>query len=118
MILIKRIYDEPATSDGYRVLIDRLWPRGMSKERAALDAWLKNVAPSSELRKWFGHQPERFAEFKEKYQAELAHNDAVPELMQLAQAHKQLTLLYGAKDPIHNHAIVLKVYLEDKLATP
>ena len=117
MIQIKRIYDEPAASDGYRALVDRLWPRGISKERAALDAWLKNVAPSSELRTWFGHKPERFAEFKKKYQDELAHNDTVPELVQLAKAHQQLTLLYGAKDPIHNHAIVLKVFLEGKLAS-
>ena len=114
MTQIKRVYDEPAASDGFRVLVDRLWPRGVSKERVALDLWLKEVAPSPELREWFGHKPERFAEFTQKYNTELAKNPAVQELQQLAADNPRLTLLYGAKDPAVNHAVVLQHFLESK----
>ena len=114
MFQIKRIYDEPAADDGARVLVDRLWPRGVSKEQAALDMWLKDAAPSPDLRVWFDHQSERFAEFSEKYREELAGNPAVGELRALAAQHSVVTLLYAAKDPAVNHAIVLQEYLTAK----
>jgi len=110
---IKRIYDAPAASDGTRVLVDRLWPRGISKERAALDLWLKDVAPSSDLRTWFNHKPERFAEFSHRYIDELSRNPVAKELRdKLADNTRNLTLVYAAKDPAINHAIVLKAFIE------
>lgn len=109
---IKRIYDEPSTSDGYRVLVDRLWPRGVSKEKAALDEWLKQVGPTDNLRKWFGHDPERYSEFKKKYQKELDSNPAFSELKQMVAKHKNITLLYSAHDSAHNQATVLLDYLK------
>jgi uncharacterized protein YeaO (DUF488 family) len=109
---IKRIYDEPSKTDGKRVLVDRLWPRGVSKQRAALDLWLKDVAPSPGLREWFGHKPERFKEFGLKYDEELSKNPAVDELRKLIADNKQVTLLYAAKDPEVNHALVLQRFLE------
>ncbi|PWG66037.1 DUF488 domain-containing protein [Bifidobacterium callitrichidarum] len=113
-IVVKRIYDEPESGDGYRILVDRLWPRGVSKERAALDLWMKGIAPSPELRKWFGHEPTRFNEFAEQYRAELDANDeAVTALHDLAAAHATVTLLYAAKDPLVNHAVVLRDYMND-----
>lgn len=112
MLTIKRIYDEPSKDDGYRVLVDRLWPRGVSKEDAALDQWLKEVAPSSELREWFGHKPERFAEFSKRYKEELHNNPAAKELREIVQGHKQVTLLYGAHDTQHNQAQVLLDFLK------
>lgn len=104
---IKRIYDSPEPGDGYRVLIDRLWPRGVSKEKAMIDEWNKTIAPSAGLRKWFGHKPELFNEFKKRYKNEL--RSATEELKRLKSiARKQnLTLLYAAKDPEINHATVL-----------
>lgn len=113
MIQIKRIYEAPAQSDGTRVLVDRLWPRGISKEEAALDMWLKEIAPSDALRTWFGHKPERFAGFSKKYIAELSDNPAVATLQELVRTNPQLTLLYGAKDPDHNQAVVLQKFLKD-----
>jgi DNA-3-methyladenine glycosylase len=110
-ISIKRIYDDPSELDGYRVLVDRLWPRGVSKERAALDMWLKDVAPSSSLRTWFGHKPENFTEFKARYEVELENNPAVAQLKSEIKKHEVVTLLYGAHDPIVNHAQVLLEYL-------
>lgn len=115
MFQIKRIYDEPEAGDGTRVLVDRLWPRGVSKERAALDLWLKEIAPSAELRQWFGHKPERFAEFTARYIDELSHNPAAVTLEQLGRQTQRITLLYAAKDPIINHAAVLRQFLEKKL---
>lgn len=106
----KRVYDEAATSDGFRILVDRLWPRGLSKEKAHVDLWLKEVAPSSELRKWFGHEDEKYVEFKQRYEAELKANPATDELRAEIAAHKQVTLLYGAKNP-NNQAAVLLEYL-------
>lgn len=111
MIRLKRIYEPPALDDGYRILIDWLWPRGVSKEKAALDLWLKDIAPSSELRTWFGHEAERFEEFKARYETELADNSAVRQLKELVQQHKLVTLLYAAHDPQINHAVVLRDYL-------
>jgi len=111
MVRIKRIYDNPVSSDGYRVLVDRLWPRGVSKEKAKLDLWLKEVAPSQELREWFNHDPEKFKEFAVRYKAELDKNPAVDELKKILKDHKTATLLYGAKDPKFNQAAVLSDYL-------
>ncbi|WP_374533924.1 DUF488 domain-containing protein [Phenylobacterium sp.] len=105
-VKIKRIYEPPAQSDGQRILVDRLWPRGMAKAQACIDLWLKDVAPSADLRRWFGHKPERWAEFQKRYLAELAGNPALEELRRLARG-KPTTLLYGAKDEIHNQARVL-----------
>lgn len=110
-LYIKRIYDAPSANDGFRVLVDRVWPRGVSKEKAKLDLWLKEVAPSTELRQWFGHKPEKFSEFHKKYRAELDKNPATIELKQLTAKHKTTTLLYGAKDTKMNQAVVLKEYL-------
>jgi len=103
---IKRVYEDPATSDGVRVLVDRLWPRGLGKDSAHLDHWDKDVAPSPALRKWFGHEPERFSEFARRYREELKSNAALGELRKLG-AKRRVTLLYAAKDPEVNHAVVL-----------
>ncbi|MCH2450773.1 MAG: DUF488 domain-containing protein [Gracilimonas sp.] len=112
-IQIKRIYEDASEKDGYRVLVDRLWPRGVSKEAAQLDEWNKKISPSPELRKWFDHDPEKFEEFKKRYKTELAdREDVIDELFENADDHK-LTLLYAAKDETHNHAIVLKEFLNE-----
>ncbi|HEV8677222.1 MAG TPA: DUF488 family protein [Candidatus Paceibacterota bacterium] len=110
MIAIKRAYEKAEKSDGRRVLVDRLWPRGVSKAKARLDAWEKEVAPSTGLRVWFGHDPKRWAEFKKRYKAELRKRK--PELAALKKSGARLTLVYGAKDPLHNHALVLKEVLK------
>lgn len=112
MITLKRAYDDASASDGYRVLVDRLWPRGIKKEQLALDLWLKDVAPSTQLRQWFKHDPEKFDEFKNKYKHQLGANNAVDELKDLAKKHSKITLVYAAKDPTVNHAAILKDYLE------
>jgi len=111
---IKRIYEEPAPDDGTRILVDRLWPRGVKKERAALDGWWKVVAPSPELRKWFAHDPEKFEEFRVLYTAELDENPEAAKYREKINSMLKggnVTLLYGAKDPEHNHAIVLAEWL-------
>jgi uncharacterized protein YeaO (DUF488 family) len=109
-LAIKRAYDKPAPGDGKRILVDRLWPRGLSKKKAALDSWHKDIAPSPGLRKWFGHRPERFAEFKRRYRRELAENPALGE-MRAATRRGKTTLVYGARDPKINHAVVLAAVL-------
>ncbi|WP_284751937.1 DUF488 family protein [Arthrobacter sp. efr-133-R2A-120] len=111
VLVIKRIYDEAADYDGYRVLVDRLWPRGVSKERARLDLWLKEIAPSPPLRTEFAHMQERFEDFRRAYLAELEQNPAVEQVLELAAAEKRVTLLYGARDPEVNHARVLREFL-------
>lgn len=111
-IVIKRAYDEPAASDGYRVLVDRLWPRGVKKELLGLDEWCKDIAPSSDLRVWFSHDPAKFEEFSARYLTELGASDAPQQLMTRAKGHDTLTLVYAAKDPQVNHARVLEQYLE------
>ena len=108
----KRVYDDPADDDGCRVLVDRLWPRGVSKERAHLELWLKDVAPSAPLRQEFAHMQERFEDFRAAYEAELETNPAVQTLYQLAAEHGKVTLLFGARDPETNHARVLKEFLQ------
>ncbi|MEK4757383.1 DUF488 domain-containing protein [Macrococcoides caseolyticum] len=110
MYKLARIYDEDIPK-GKRVLVDRVWPRGISKEGAKLDEWLKDVAPSTDLRKWFNHDPDKFSDFKKKYKDELKDNNAVKELKDMKGT---IVLLYGAKDEKHNHAVVLKEYMEDK----
>jgi uncharacterized protein YeaO (DUF488 family) len=113
-IRVKRIYDPPQLEDGARVLVDRLWPRGARKEAAKLTLWLKDIAPTAELRRWFGHDPARFAEFSRRYRAELAaNNDAVSRMDDLMKAGP-VTLLYSAHDAEHNQAIVLADYLKDR----
>lgn len=111
---LERIYTKPADLNGYRILVDRLWPRGISKIRAALDNWEKSIAPSTELRKWFNHVPDRFPEFKTKYLAELEQNPSTKEFVNLVaeKLKKQnVILLYGAKDQKHNQSIIIYNYL-------
>lgn len=108
MYKLARIYDEDIPK-GKRVLVDRVWPRGISKEDAKLDEWLKGIAPSTDLRKWFDHDPDKFTDFKKKYKEELKDNDAVKKLKDMKGT---IVLLYGAKDEKYNHAVVLKEYLE------
>jgi uncharacterized protein YeaO (DUF488 family) len=112
-ISIKRAYEPPSDSDGRRVLVDRLWPRGISKAEARLDDWMKDVAPSDALRRWFGHQPERWGEFRRRYREELDGNPAVETLRKLA-AEGPLTLVYGARDEAHNDAVVLAERLRER----
>ncbi len=108
MFAIKRVYEAALPEDGYRVLVDRIWPRGVSKERAAIDRWMKEVTPSTELRTWFGHDPAKFAEFRERYLAELAANPGpLEELHSLGLTKDRVTLVHAAKDPTHNHVQVL-----------
>jgi uncharacterized protein YeaO (DUF488 family) len=114
-IQLKRAYEEPARGDGVRVLVDRLWPRGIKKEDLELDAWAKELAPSTELRKWFAHDPDKWPEFRKRYRAELSKapaKAAMRELLATTKRAKTLTLLYGAKDREHNEAVVLKSILE------
>ena len=107
-VLLKRAYEPPDPGDGTRVLIDRLWPRGVSKDQAALDLWLKEIAPSTELRKWFGHDPALWEEFQERYTAEVrSHPQALEQLRDLARQGR-LTLVYAAHDALHNDAVVLR----------
>jgi uncharacterized protein YeaO (DUF488 family) len=115
-LAVKRAYEPAAPDDGYRVLVDRLWPRGLNKETAALDLWIKELAPSTELRQWFGHEPSRWEGFRHRYASEL---DGTAEYWRplLARAARQrVTLVYGAHDDEHNNAVALKTYLETYLA--
>jgi uncharacterized protein YeaO (DUF488 family) len=110
-IAVKRVYEAPEKADGQRVLVDRIWPRGVSKKDAALTVWLKEIAPTDELRKWFGHEPERWPEFQKRYRAELdANGEAVAQLRALL-GKGTVTLLYGAHDEAHNNAVALAGYL-------
>ena len=111
MIKLKRVYERPSPEDGLRVLVDRLWPRGLTKERAAVDEWAKDVAPSTELRKWFGHDPAKWKQFQIRYRKELRGKDALQSLKQKCEK-QTVTLLYGARDEEHNEALVLKKVLE------
>lgn len=115
MIKIKRIYEDPENSDGYRVLVDHIWPRGVSKEKAKLDEWCKGVVPSSGLRKWFDHDPEKFLEFRGRFRKELDDSSAVKDLIQTIKTKKTVTLVYAAKDEKHNNAVVLQEYLKKRL---
>ncbi len=120
MVHIKRAYEPAAGSDGYRVLVDRLWPRGLRKEDARLDEWLRDLAPSDGLRKWFGHDPARFQEFRERYERELSTEAARAQLDALARraARETVTLVYSAHDEQHNNAVVAAREVEHRLRRP
>ena len=107
-IRLKRAYDPAEPEDGTRILVDRLWPRGLSRGEAKVDQWRKEVAPSAELRRWFGHDPAKWAEFRRRYKAELAHNPSLEELRALMRRERRVTLLFGARDVEHNNAVVLR----------
>jgi uncharacterized protein YeaO (DUF488 family) len=116
-VYLKRAYEPAGRGDGMRVLVDRLWPRGLSKQEARIDLWLKDVAPSNDLRKWFGHDPEKWQEFERRYFAELQkEREAVAQLKRLAQ-DKHVTLIYSARDEQHNQAVALKEFLEQESAS-
>ena len=117
MVRIKRVYDPPAPEDGHRVLVDRLWPRGLRKETAQLEAWMKELAPSDDLRRWFGHDPRRFAEFRRRYLEELRMEPALSQLAGLTQhaSHETVTLVFAAKDLLHNNAVVLADEIQRRL---
>ena len=112
---IKRVYEQAADEDGIRVLVDRLWPRGVSKERAALSGWLKDVAPSPDLRRWWHHDPDRFEDFARRYRTELDDNPALGDLLSIVREHDRTTLVYAAKDPAVNHALILRDYIRHAL---
>jgi uncharacterized protein YeaO (DUF488 family) len=113
-IRIKRAYEEPDGEDGTRILVDRLWPRGLTKEKAKVDLWLKDVAPSTELRKWFAHDPAKWAEFRSRYLEELKGNKEQLSLLRQEAAKGAVTLVYGAKDQQHNEAVILQRLLTAK----
>lgn len=115
MIRLKRVYDDPAKGDGLRILVERLWPRGVSKEKAAVDLWLKDVAPSTELRKWFGHDPEKWKEFRKRYRSELGEQGDLLVLLKHRTSEGPVTFVYAAHDERHNSAAVLKEFLEERL---
>lgn len=108
----KRAYEQPAKEDGKRILVDRLWPRGLTKAKAAIDLWLKDIAPSTELRKWFGHDPAKWNEFQKRYHQELKKNDKQVSILNEQLKTGPVTLVYGAKDQEHNEALVLKEWLD------
>jgi len=116
-IWLRRAYDAPTRNDGYRVLVDRLWPRGIRRADAQLDEWCRDLAPSNELRHWFGHDPRRWDEFQRRYRVELTeHRDDVDRLAERADEHR-VTLVYGARDPKHNNAVVLRDVIEERRAS-
>ena len=112
---IKRVYEQAADEDGVRILVDRLWPRGVSKERAALSGWLKDVAPGPDLRRWWHHDPDRFEDFARRYRTELDDNPALEDLLSIVREHDRTTLVYAAKDPAVNHALILRDYIRQAL---
>ena len=114
MLKVKRVYDSASDEDGFRILVDRLWPRGISKERARLDLWLKDIAPSDELRKWFGHEEEKWGEFKTRYYKELGSKEDLVALILDKIASGDITLLFGAKDKEFNNAVALKEYIQTR----
>jgi len=112
MLRIKRVYEERSDADGRRILVDRIWPRGISKERAGIDLWMKDIAPSDELRRWFGHDPERWDEFRTRYKRELAEKLDLISALKKMDREGTVTLIYAAKDTDHNNAVVLKEAIE------
>lgn len=114
MILTKRAYDPPQPGDGLRILVDRLWPRGIKKEDLSMDDWIRDISPSDQLRRWFAHKPERWPQFVKKYFQELEENKSCWEQLLAKAKDHRMTLLYGAKDTEHNNAIALKQYLDSK----
>lgn len=118
MIQLKRAYDPVTESDGYRILVDRIWPRGVSKEHLKIDEWNKEITPTTEIRKAFHHDPEKFTWFKAKYEAELAQNNAVPDFVQNIKQQLtkgNVTFVYAAKDPVYNHVVILRDYVLNRL---
>jgi uncharacterized protein YeaO (DUF488 family) len=111
-IKIKRVYEHPEKDDGMRILVDRLWPRGLTKEKASVDLWLKDVAPSSELRKWFAHDPDKWKSFRGRYQTEIRNNPDLIKVLKRKAREGTITLIYGARDEKHNEAVVLRQFLE------
>ena len=116
-IRLKRVYDRPSVGDGARVLVDRLWPRGLSRREASADFWLKDAAPSAALRRWYGHDPRRWKRFSKKYRAELAQEPDVLAVLDDLRRRAPLTLLYAARDEAHSHAVVLREVLEERPPT-
>jgi uncharacterized protein YeaO (DUF488 family) len=114
-VKVKRIYEAYENVDGFRILVDRLWPRGIKKEKAQIDTWIKEVAPSTTLRKWFGHDPEKWPDFVSRYKKELNGSTAFRDLVTLVKKHKTVTLLFSASDEALNQAVALKKFLEEKL---
>ena len=114
MIRLKRVYEKPSRMDGSRILVDRLWPRGLTKERAAVTLWLKDVAPSTELRKWFGHDPAKWKQFQARYRKELREQKGALKLLRQKGKTRTVTLVYGARDEEHNEALVLKKVVEGR----
>ena len=112
MIKLKRAYEKPAKDDGERILVERLWPRGLTKLQAKIDLWLKDVAPSTELRRWFGHDPDKWDEFRRRYQKELKENNDLIKLLKRKAKAGTITLIYAARDEEHNGALVLKRFLQ------
>jgi uncharacterized protein YeaO (DUF488 family) len=110
-LLLKRAYEAPGPKDGYRVLVDRVWPRGVSRDTIKIDLWLKEVAPSTQLRKWFAHDVDNWSGFKSRYRRELRKVDAELDVLREQLRHGPVTLVYGARDEIHNQAVVLRDYL-------
>jgi uncharacterized protein YeaO (DUF488 family) len=122
IVIIKRAYEPASKEDGFRVLVDRLWPRGLTREKAAIDLWAREIAPSDVLRKWFSHDPSRWEEFRRRYGEELSADSMKKVVMELAERakHGRLTLVYAAKDTVHNNAVVLREAILgfDKMAQP
>ena len=114
MIQVKRVYEKPSRKDGVRILVDRLWPRGLTKERAAVNLWLKDVAPSTELRKWFAHDPAKWKEFQVRYRKELREKKDALKLLKEKSQDRTVTLVYGARDEQHNEALVLRKIVEGR----
>lgn len=112
---IKRVYETYSRYDNYRILVDRLWPRGISKEKAHVETWLRDVAPSDSLREWFAHDPAKWKEFMKRYRKEVVDSKAFSDLLAIIQKKKKVTLVYGAKDTLHNQAVALKLFLEERL---
>jgi uncharacterized protein YeaO (DUF488 family) len=117
-VKLKRAYEPASADDGVRILVDRLWPRGVKKADAAIDQWIKDIAPSTALRKWFGHDPERWAEFRSRYAAEVREHRELLERLRALASHGQITLVYSAHDEVHNDAVVLRNLLLGRQMTP
>jgi uncharacterized protein YeaO (DUF488 family) len=116
-VRLKRVYEEPSREDGMRVLVDRLWPRGLAKHDVAADLWLRDAAPSSELRRWYGHDSKRWRRFSHRYRVELARQPEVLELLDDLRRRAPVTLIFGARDEAHSHAVVLREMLEERSRT-
>jgi len=111
-IKIKRVYEQPDRKDGERILVDRLWPRGLTKEKGHVDLWIKEIAPSTDLRKWFGHDPKKWKNFRRRYETEIRHKEDLIKVLKQKAREGTITLIYGARDEKHNEALVLRQFLE------